>query len=350
MCKLRLCWIQQMTLALLLIGTLLVLGCDNEKPATKTETAVKEKPLVGVLVFRVEDPYVGFVTKAIQKKLEGKADVVVHSADYDQVRQNAQLHELIKSKVDALAINLADAKAGAAVINAVAAANIPVVFFNVEPDTEVLKQYDKARYVGTTAAESGRIQGEIIAELWKGNNAFDKNGDGICQYVMIQGRLDSPEPLARSEYSVKQARDRGVLMQQFGDSLVCDWDETLTYNAIKPVLADSVDAIELIISNNDSMALGAIKALQEQGFNLEGSPDKAIPVVGVDAIPAAVDAITKGIMHGTVIQDSEAMGRTVAVMLQNAVEGKPWLEGIAYPWDESGVAVRIPYKAYGKKE
>ena len=58
-----------------------------------------------------------------------------------------------------------------------------------------------------------------------------------------------------------------------------------------------VNKIEVIIANNDSMAIGAIQALQEYGYN-KGDKTKIIPVVGVDAIPEAQDLIKKGIMTG----------------------------------------------------
>lgn len=43
--------------------------------------------------------------------------------------------------------------------------------------------------------------------------------------------------------------------------------------------------IELVIANNDEMALGAVSALQAAGYNKSGG--KIIPVFGVDATDAA---------------------------------------------------------------
>ena len=50
--------------------------------------------------------------------------------------------------------------------------------------------------------------------------------------------------------------------------------------------------MDVIISNNDEMALGAIEVLQEFGYNLDD--DKMyIPVFGVDGIPKAKELIKK---------------------------------------------------------
>ena len=66
-------------------------------------------------------------------------------------------------------------------------------------------------------------------------------------------------------------------------------------------------------------------------------------MVGVDAIPPAIDAINNGTMSATVKQDGQAMGKAIADLLLNIINGKNFLEGTGYSWDESGVAVRIPY-------
>ncbi|HHX37575.1 MAG TPA: sugar ABC transporter substrate-binding protein, partial [Clostridiaceae bacterium] len=62
---------------------------------------------------------------------------------------------------------------------------------------------------------------------------------------------------------------------------------------------------------NDSMAIGAAKAISDAGKTDE------IKVYGVDATPDGLDAISKGTMHGTVSQDTSGMGKlSVETMLQ----------------------------------
>lgn len=101
--------------------------------------------------------------------------------------------------------------------------------------------------------------------------------------------------------------------------------------------------IEVIIANNDEMAIGAIQALQEYGYN-KGDSTRMIPIVGVDAIPEAQELIEQGIMTGTVLQDAKAMAEVTYSMGMNLVEGKKPLDNIPYEFDSTGVAVRIPYK------
>jgi methyl-galactoside transport system substrate-binding protein len=313
-------------------------GCESKPP----EKAAPSKTTIGVLVYKHDDTYIELVSSAIEETLVGKAEVEIVAAEGDQLMQNEQIDAFIKKNVSALAVNIVDTQAAARAVDAIKKAGIPVVFFNREPDLNSIKAYDRARFVGTTASDAGVLQGEIIAELWRKHPEFDRNKDGKCQYVMIQANLDNPEAVARTEFSVKQARKEGVDMQQVGETLFCSWDENMAYEAMRLMFPYNGNKMELIIANNDSMALGAIRALNEFGYNLGGGSSIFIPVVGVDAIPRAVEAIQKDKMSGTVVQDSAAMGRTVAAMLLNAVGGRDFLDGVPYNWDDSGIAIRIP--------
>ena len=102
--------------------------------------------------------------------------------------------------------------------------------------------------------------------------------------------------------------------------------------------------IELVIANNDEMALGAIAALQNAGYNNEGAT--VIPVFGVDATDSAKEAIAAGTMTGTIKQDAEGMANAIATIIQNLQAGKEKFDTI----DAANVVgtwrVNIPYAAY----
>ncbi len=303
-------------------------------------------PRIGIFIFKLDDIYINSVAKHIEENLKGKAELTIFDAKNDQTLQTEQLIEYLKKDVDAVGINLVDVKESQSIIHLIREKNIPVIFFNKEPHINFLKTYEKARYVGTNADQSGIIQGEIIARLWKENPQFDRNDDGVCQFIMLQGGIDNPEALSRTRLSVQKARELGVFMQQLGDTLICDWDARCASNATKLAFSIYSDQIDFVISNNDDMAIGAIESLQYFGLNTKNGV--TIPVVGIDAISKAKDAIAKGIMHGTVLQDSNNMADAISGMLLNALAGKPFLQDLPYSWDDSGISVRIPYKAYEK--
>lgn len=324
--------------ALLLCVSVLAGGCETGRAPEKKAGL----PVIGVFLYSEDDVYVSLVSQALRTALEGRAVVVLHHARADQIVQNDQISEVLKQGADALAVNLVEPYTASMPLKEAQTRKIPVVFFNREPDLSTIKTYDKAAFVGTEAREAGEIQGRIIQELWRAHPRYDRNGDGIVQYVLLQGNSESPEALARTEFSVKEARRLGVAMQQLGETFICDWDREQARQAMRVFWPVHGKSVELVLSNNDSMALGALDVLREQGYNT-GDPEKFLPIIGVDAIPEAVDAIRKGDMSATVRQDGESMGRTVAEMLLNALAHKDFLDALPHAWDASGVAVRIPY-------
>ncbi|MDR3229999.1 MAG: galactose ABC transporter substrate-binding protein [Synergistaceae bacterium] len=308
-------------------------------------SALAAQPNIGVLIYKYDDTYISTVRNALNNALSGKASVSMQDGKGDQATQNDQLDVMIEKKVDGFIVNMVDAQAAAGILEKIREANIPVVFFNREPDLNVFKIYDRACFIGTNAVDAGKMQGDIIARLWSQHPEYDLNRDGRCQYVLFKGEPDNPEAIARSEWSVKQAVTNGVNMEQIGQTFVCNWDTALAQQAMESALAANEGKIELVIANNDSMAMGAVAALSNVGYNLEGG-NKFIPVVGVDATDQAVDAINRGIMSATVKQDGTAMGDAVSAVILNMIAGKAPLEGTTCQFDGSGIAVRIPYAPY----
>lgn len=334
------------SLVLLIVFTMLVAslaGCTSNGGESTDGTSEKLK--IGVLIYKYDDTYISTVRQAIEKEAENDTEVelLMNDGQGDQSKQNDQIDILIEKGVDALAVNIVDIGAASSVIDKAKSAGIPVVFFNREPDTEVIKSYDKARFVGTKPEEAGIIQGEMIAEVWN-EGKYDRNGDNIMQYVMLKGDADNPEAIARTEYSIKTLNESNIKTEELGLQ-VANWDNDKANQAMEAWLAKFGDKIEFVIANNDGMASGAISALQNAGYNT-GDSDKYIPVFGVDATEEAINLIEKGAMTGTVKQDGEGMGKAVFALAKNAAQEKDFLEGTSYEYDQTGVAVRIPYQPY----
>ena len=328
---------------------LFLFACEGEEktPASSAQPAQQE-PLVGLLLYRHDDAYIRLVGEHITSALKDRVVLETRAAGYDQLTQNEQIDTLIAQGAKALMINLVESQAAAHVLDKVKRAGIPAVFFNREPDLVMLESYkDKACFVGTNVADAGKLQGDIIARLWEKHPEYDRNHDGMIQFVMFQGDPDNPEAVARTEYSVKQAVEKGVAMSQLGQTYLCAWDEKLATQAMALAWAEFGDAIELVIANNDAMALGTIHALNQVGYNEPGNKERFIPVVGVDALDAAVQAVKDGRMSATVVQDAKAMADAVAALVLNSLSGKAFLDGTAYEWDNNTPAVRIPYAPFG---
>ena len=325
----------------ILILSFVLTGCGGNNMAENPAAGGEEK--IGVLIYKYDDTYISTVRQALEAKAKGRATLYLNDGKGDQGTQNDQVDLLLQKDIDVLLVNMVDIGAASTIVNKAKVADVPVIFFNREPDTNVIKSYDKARFVGTNAKDAGIIQGEIIVDLWK-SGKFDTNGDGKMQYVMFKGEPDNPEAVARTEYSVNTVKENGIEVQELGLQ-VANWDTEQANRAMEAWITKFGNKIEFVIANNDGMAQGAIAALQAAGFN-KGDESKYIPVVGVDATDAAKELISKKYMSGTVLQDGEAMAEALITLAMNAAEDRDFLEDSNYKYDDTGVAVRIPYQPY----
>lgn len=323
---------------------------DMKKVNAQTSELGQKPVIIDVVFYNFEDRFITLIRQNledIQKQNEGKVEFKFFDGKGNQAIQNEVIDNIIKNdRFDILLINLVDAQATEEVINNAKIRDIPIVFFNREPVTlQPIKAYKKSYYVGTNSKEAGALQGQIIINLWKNDKqSIDKNNDGILQYIILQGQRSSIEAQERTQYSISTINNAGIKTKQLALS-VGDWRRDLAKEAVNDLFLQYSNRIEAIIANNDEMAIGAIEALQNYGYN-NGDKTKTIPVVGVDATSDAQELIKKGYMAGSVIQDPAEMAKVIYTVGLNLHQGNEPLYGTQYKSDETGVALRLPYKQY----
>ena len=315
------------------------IGCSEN------EAQKDRQPRLGITIYSYNDNFLSFMRRNIESMLTGKASFIVNDSENDQAKQYDQIDAAIQRKVDALAINLVDPMSANVVIDKAKESGIPVIFFNIEPRLEHIMSYDKVWYVGTRSRESGDIQGEMVLNAWISNPKWDKNGDGKIQYLLLRGLAGHPDTEGRTERIKAVLTNNGIVLEQL-DEQTANWDILQAQNIANTWIKKFGDSIEFIFSNNDSMALGALKSIQAQGYNI-GDENKFIPIVGVDAIPEVIEEIRKGSILGTVLQSPKDQAKAVVDMVLNVASGKDVLDGTDYTLDDVK-AVRVPYKAITK--
>jgi len=309
---------------------------------------------VGVFLHNFNDPFLSNVKKDledIQQENEDKVRFTFFDAKDNQLTQNESIDQAINKKIDLLVINLVNRNKSQieSVINRVIKRNIPLIIYGSanKEITDFIKTYNRAIAIGGDNRQSGFLQGKILANAWNANKEiFDRNKDDIMQYVLFQGTYDSLAAIERTKYSIQTINDAGIKTEQLS-SVVCNWDEECTKTAMESMFLVNGNKIEAIISNNDAMAIGAIKALQKYGFN-KGGDSKYIPIVGVDGLPEAKEFIDQGIMTGTVVQDPSEQAKAIYTIGMNMISGTTPLNGTNYKFDETGITVRLSPQEYVK--
>ena len=340
---------------------------ETEAPAEEAaEAPAAEAGSVAVFYYTYGDTYISSVRSALDAALDGAG---VAYQDYDsnnsQTTQTEQIDTAIAQGAKVLVVNQVDTGSDDTtknIIEKAQAAAIPVIFFNRSVSEEVVTAYDKAVFVGTDYEMAGHMQGEMIGNyLVENYDTVDLNGDGVISYVMFKGQEGNAEADARTQFGVEDAdkvlAEAGKEPLSFYDSNNSDkylvdkdgaWSAAAATDYLQTAMSQYSEAnnnmIELVIANNDEMAIGSVTALQNAGYNKEGAT--VIPVFGVDATDAAKDAIAAGSMIGTIKQDAEGMANTIAQIAQNFQGGADKFADV----DAANVVgtwrVNIPYATY----
>lgn len=295
---------------------------------------------VGVAVYLQSDTFIGTLVQELERlalareTADGiKINLNIVDGRGSQITQTEQIDRLIALDYDVLCVNIVDRTSAAQLIDKAREADIPVIFFNREPVAEDLHRWERVYYVGAKAEESGVLQGQILLDRWlNADPPVDKNGDGVLQYVLLEGEPGHQDAMLRTEYAVQTLTGAGVTAEKLaGDT--ANWDRSQAAARMSSWLEQYGDSIEAVISNNDDMALGAIDACQELGMSAEEMP----VVVGVDATAPALDAVRAGTLCGTVRNDASGIAANMldlALALaggQDPAENLPLVDG-KYIW------------------
>ena len=302
-----------------IIGSLVLAlsGCSDQSGQT-------EKTLrVGVITYSQDDPFINALTDELKAHLktmeseERRIIVSIKSGNDDQQEQNEKVEEMIDAGCDVLCVNLVDRTAPYRIIRMARNENIPVIFFNREPVKEDLMQWDKLYYVGCDAEQSGIMQGEIAAEYINSHPEVDKNEDGKIQYVLLEGEAGHQDAISRTEYSVKTLMKNDVSLEKLSYQFA-DWNRGQAENRMNRLISQYGTEIELVLSNNDEMALGAVEAYRKVDYIRKDWP----VIFGIDGLEDALEAVKAGEMQGSIYNDRVDQAKEMAKMAVTLFEGK----------------------------
>jgi methyl-galactoside transport system substrate-binding protein len=262
---------------------------------------------IGVTIYKFDDTFMTAVRNMITDtaKTNGvKADIV--DAQNSQANCNDKVDLFITKKYDALAINMVDRTAAKVIYDKAQKANKPVVFFNKEPIAEEMAKWKNAYYVGAKAEQSGTMEGQLVVDYFKAH----PTKDGVIRYVMLKGEPGHQDAELRTKYSIETIVKAGFKVQKIAEDTAM-WDRVKGQEKMSAFIAANPNKIDVVLANNDDMALGAIAALKSAGYFKGG---KYMPVVGVDATSAGIAALKDGTLLGTVLNDAKNQGKATLML------------------------------------
>lgn len=316
----------------LLMACLLLTGCQGTRKEEE-----KNSIRIGISLYRGDDTFINNIRNELEEQAKEyerengiKVTLDIQDAKGSQNTQNNQVERFISLGCDVLCINPVDRMDASVIIDKAMTAGVPVVFFNRQPVEEDMNRWDQLYYVGVDAKETAVLQGRIVVDLYrKDSRALDINGDGVVSYVLLEGESSHQDSLIRTEWSIQTLKDGGVPIEKITGG-IANWERSQASALMEQWLDAWPDTIELVVSNNDDMALGAIDALERAGI-------RDVNVVGIDGTIPGTEALEAGKLLGTVSANKEVYAGAIMELAASCALGQelpdsyPLTDG-AYYW------------------
>ena len=256
------------------------------------------------------------------------AEFTATDAEGSLEKQLAQIKEAVDGGYDVILCSPVDIDT--ALQLEVAADGIPIIFYNSCPDEEYLEE-DKYVFVGSNETDAGQYQGEYILEQFSGKDTIN--------VAIFEGQKLHSATLGRTSALKAALRASGKTINYVFDDYA-DWDAELAKQQFEIILKTGQE-IDVVASNNDSMALGVIQACEEKGVSFDD-----IKIIGIDATADGCKAIEDGKMAFTVYQSATGQGSYLVKAAARIAQGKS-LDGLEY-LAEDKMHVWIPFEKVDK--
>ncbi len=272
---------------------------------------------IAVLTYDEYDTFIDGMTKYMTKwcRQKEKEDGIritldIVGAKKSQLTQNDQAQKFITGNYDVLCVNLVDRTDATVIIDKAMASDTPVIFFNRQPVEEDLSRWDKLYYVGAPSRQSAELQAKIIIDALSDPEKFseiDVNKNGTIQYVILEGEAGHQDSLVRTSVCTNELVNAGFSLEKLGDEYA-NWDRDQARTKMRELIDRYPFQIEMVIANDDYMALGAIDALEERDYPLKPF------IVGINGTEEALEAIRTMKLDGSVYNDSRGQAEEIMEM------------------------------------
>ena len=258
-------------------------------------------------------------TDSIKAAIEGHEgwELIYDDAQQKQENQIKALRNFITQGVDVILFTGVVTTGWDEVLKEVNDEGIPLILVDRMPDC--MDKIEYAAAFGGDFVEEGRRQvawaGEYLKSIGRGeeevNVAIMEGTTGAgAQVGRTKGNLAAMEAYPNLKLV---AQNTGNFTRAEGQALMESW-------------LKSVDKIDVLIAQNDDMALGAIDAIKGAGL----VPGKDIIIVGCDSVKAAFDAIVAGEMNAT-IECTPLYGPFVVDAIEKLIAGEDLGKELIHP-------------------
>lgn len=326
----------KLTYLWLLTSAVLLGACSNSMD--QVQMSDYPQSTVGLTISNTQNTFFKAFYDAYETEVAAQSSVTafLDNANNDQEAQNQQIETMISKGAKALVVNLVDVNQGEVVIQRYCD-KVSLVFFNRSPGDKALAKCQNAYFVDGDATQAGILQGLKVLDLWKKNPSWDKNQDGKIQFAMLEGLVGHAGAQARTKWSMSTMENYPTL--GVPTELVFHEHAMFNKDVAKGVVGQWIlnpefARVEVVLANNDAMALGAAEALSEKQIN--------VPLFGIDATSEALEAVKSGRMTATVLNDAKNQAKVALRLASNLAAETDPLNGMDYRMEHR--IIQVPYQ------
>lgn len=229
-------------------------------------------------------------------------DLCISSANDDVQLQTEQINKFVDEGVDLLIVAPGQVSISPAIDRAYEK-GIPVIIFDRRTRSD---KY--TAYIGADNKEIGSSMGEYLAGTLT-------NGGRILE---LSGLSTSSPAIERNNGfdSVVQCRPGISIVEH----LSADWTEQGAFRTVDSLLSKPHNEFDCVFAHNDRMAMGARRAAEKHGLNLEH-----IKFCGIDAMPqkgGGMELVDNGTLFASYTYPTR--GDEVMLLAMNILEGKKY--------------------------
>lgn len=273
----------------LILCTLLLVGC-SQKSLDNTKK-------IGLIVSTLNNPFFVDLKSGIESEAKKLGyDVVVLDSQNDPAKEVSNMEDISVKNVDVVLLNPVDSDSAIASVMVANNLDLPVITVD-----RVSNGGKVVSHVASDNVEGGKMAAKYLIEK------LDNNGN-IVELEGIAGSSATRDRGDGFDNEVKNSNLQIITKQS------ADFDRTKSLSVMENII-QSKGNIDAVFAQNDEMALGALKALQDANM-------KDVLVVGFDATDDAVISVQKGDMAATIAQQPKLIGETAVNLSHRFLSGK----------------------------
>lgn len=327
-------------LASAVVGALVLAGCASGSSPTSSSSSDGSVPASGEVVFfglPQDNPYVGQMVMGATEQAKKYGWTLKFVESSAQPEQDNAIQQLLAGGQKPVGVILHPALASSAVAseNALMKANLPLIITNQVPSEESAPLFDA--YAGTSDTLNGKLTAELLSK--KAAELKQDLGDGlIIGYPAgYQGHTDRVNAFTKA---LAESDPNSTILETKNSTGFGAQDG---YTVASQIVPANKGKFKWIYALNDALAVGVIKALNENGL----TPGKDVLVVGGTCLGSpTVDALESGQLVGTAVQSGRIEGQLAVITLHQflASGGKVTSGSIDVGSDQPPSDTEAPHK------